>query len=108
MISTVSRPTDSALKSGLFYIMGLRAKESNQVANATTYAQAFFLEAERCHAAGFVPTSVAFSDKTKSANGWGASIEMLEVLVQILAVLTLDHVGQACTAGRLRRTQQLL
>ena len=92
-------------------------------ASCVIYADAFFLEGELRHKAGWVPTSATMAPSHRSANGWGyvvrvgdsvwydsgsvlawfirkfdtrrAYIYMLEVLAQILAVVTLaEHLGE--------------
>ena len=94
-----------------------------QAVNCVVYADAFFLEGELRHKAGWVPANAPMAHPHRSANGWGyvvrvgdiawydcgsvpawfvrkfdtrrAHIYMLEVLAQILAVVTLaDILGE--------------
>ena len=94
-----------------------------QAVNCVVYADAFFLEGELRHKAGWVPANAPMAHPHRSANGWGyvvrvgdiawydcgsvpawfvrkfdtrrAYIYMLEVLAQILAVVTLaDILGE--------------
>ena len=94
-----------------------------QAVNCVVYADAFFLEGELRHKAGWVPANAPMAHSHRSANGWGyvvrvgdtgwydsgsvpdwfvrkfdtrrAYIYMLEVLAQILAVVTLaDTLGE--------------
>ena len=79
-------------------------------ATGVLYADAFFLEGEKLHNTGWVPNA-QMTRSQRAANGWGlatspvrfackfdtarAYIYMLEVLAQILAVVTLaDYLGK--------------